>query len=144
MPARLFLSSGDLMADRRFEFARDLRLKGDFAAAADLIDFVGHLLGRSLTAGVVDHDLGPRTAQLFAYRGPYAPASARNDRNRPLQVQNGLPFRRVCFRIWRLLLPFPARSKLCVQRTQNHDDSRMVAGVENNSSPQLRTRSSGA
>src|SRR5919107_1486084 len=62
-----------------------------FAATADLIDLFGHLLGRSLTARVVDHDLGPRTAQLFAYRGPYAPASARNDCNRPLQVQNGLP-----------------------------------------------------
>ena len=37
MPARLFLSSGDLMADRRFEFARDLQLKGDLAAAADLL-----------------------------------------------------------------------------------------------------------
>jgi predicted TPR repeat methyltransferase len=37
MPARLFLSSGDLVADRRFEFARDLQLKGDLAAAADLL-----------------------------------------------------------------------------------------------------------
>ena len=37
MPARLFLSSGDLMADRRFDFARDLQLKGDLAAAADLL-----------------------------------------------------------------------------------------------------------
>jgi len=32
----MFLSSGDLMADRRFEFARDLQLKGDLVAAADL------------------------------------------------------------------------------------------------------------
>jgi predicted TPR repeat methyltransferase len=37
MPARLFLSSGDLLADRRFEFARDLQLKGDLVAAADLL-----------------------------------------------------------------------------------------------------------
>jgi predicted TPR repeat methyltransferase len=37
MPARLFLSSGDLVADRRFDFARDLRLKGDLIAAADLL-----------------------------------------------------------------------------------------------------------
>jgi len=37
MPVRLFLSSGDLMADRRFDFARDLQLKGDLAAAADLL-----------------------------------------------------------------------------------------------------------
>ncbi len=31
MCVRLFLSSGDLLADRRFEFARDLLLKGDLA-----------------------------------------------------------------------------------------------------------------
>ena len=37
MPARLFLSSGDMIADRRFDFARDLQLKGDLAAAADLL-----------------------------------------------------------------------------------------------------------
>ena len=37
MPARLFLSCGDLVADRRFDFARDLQLKGDLAAAADLL-----------------------------------------------------------------------------------------------------------
>ena len=38
MPVRLFLSSGDLVADRRFEFARDLQLKGDLVAAADLLE----------------------------------------------------------------------------------------------------------
>jgi len=32
----LALSSGDLIADRRFEFGRDLAARGDFAAAADL------------------------------------------------------------------------------------------------------------
>src|ERR1019366_8656898 len=37
MPAPLFLSSGDLVADRRFDFARDLQLKGDLVAAADLL-----------------------------------------------------------------------------------------------------------
>jgi predicted TPR repeat methyltransferase len=37
MPARLFLSYGDMIADRRFDFARDLQLKGDLAAAADLL-----------------------------------------------------------------------------------------------------------
>jgi predicted TPR repeat methyltransferase len=37
MPVRLFMSSGDLMADRRFDFARDLQLKGDLVAAADLL-----------------------------------------------------------------------------------------------------------
>src|SRR5579871_291132 len=38
MPARLFFSSGDLLADRRFEFARDLQLKGDLPAAAGLLE----------------------------------------------------------------------------------------------------------
>src|ERR1700743_3874166 len=38
MPARLFFSSGDLLADRRFEFARDLQLKGDLPAADDLLE----------------------------------------------------------------------------------------------------------
>src|SRR5258705_10736378 len=37
MPARLFLSSGDLMADRRFDFSRALRFKSALAAAADLL-----------------------------------------------------------------------------------------------------------
>jgi hypothetical protein len=37
MPVRLFMSSGDLVADRRFGFARDLHLKGDLVAAADLL-----------------------------------------------------------------------------------------------------------
>ncbi|MGY3449685.1 methyltransferase domain-containing protein [Bradyrhizobium sp. USDA 4353] len=38
MPHRLFLSSGDLIADRRYEFARDLQLKGDLTAAADVME----------------------------------------------------------------------------------------------------------
>ena len=37
MPVRMFLFSGDLMADRRFDFARGLQLKGDLVAAADLL-----------------------------------------------------------------------------------------------------------
>ena len=32
------LSSGDLIADRRYEFARDLQLKGDLAAAAEVME----------------------------------------------------------------------------------------------------------
>ncbi|MDU3130325.1 MAG: methyltransferase domain-containing protein, partial [Bradyrhizobium sp.] len=37
-PHRFFLSSGDLIADRRYEFARDLQLKGDLAAAAEVME----------------------------------------------------------------------------------------------------------
>ena len=38
MPAPLFLSSGNLLADRRYDFARDLELRGDLIAAADLME----------------------------------------------------------------------------------------------------------
>lgn len=37
MPASLFLSSGNLIADRRYDFGRDLMMRGDLAAAADLM-----------------------------------------------------------------------------------------------------------
>lgn len=37
MPQPLFLSSGDLIADKRYDFARDLQLRGDLVAAADLM-----------------------------------------------------------------------------------------------------------
>ena len=33
---QLFISSGDLIADRRFEFAKDLEKRGDLSGAADL------------------------------------------------------------------------------------------------------------
>jgi predicted TPR repeat methyltransferase len=36
MPNRVFMSSGDLVADRRFDYGRDLQLRGDLEAAADL------------------------------------------------------------------------------------------------------------
>ena len=36
MSTRVFMSSGDMIADRRFDFARDLHLRGDLVAAADL------------------------------------------------------------------------------------------------------------
>ena len=37
MPSRLFMSSGDLIADRRYDFARDLQLRGDLVCAADVM-----------------------------------------------------------------------------------------------------------
>ena len=36
MPARLFMSSGDMNADRRFDYARDLQVQGNLVAAEDL------------------------------------------------------------------------------------------------------------
>jgi predicted TPR repeat methyltransferase len=38
LPAPLFLTSGNLLADRRYDFARDLELRGDLVAAADLME----------------------------------------------------------------------------------------------------------
>src|SRR5258705_3294386 len=83
MPARLFLSSGDLMADRRFEFARDLQLKGDLPAAADLllqaIELAPHFTSAWFTLAGIREELGEHRAAIAAYRK--AQASDANDRH---------------------------------------------------------------
>lgn len=72
MPARLFFSSGDLIADRRFEFARDLQLKGDLAAAADLLDqaveLVPNFASAWFTLGEIRNQLGERDKATAAFR----------------------------------------------------------------------------
>jgi len=72
MPARLFLSSGDLVADRRFEFARDLQLKGDLAAAADLlmqaIELAPNFISAWFTLGEIRTQLGQRDEAIAAFR----------------------------------------------------------------------------
>jgi predicted TPR repeat methyltransferase len=72
MPLRLFLSSGDLIADRRFEFARDLQLKGDLVAAADLLDQAVELApdfaSAWFTLGEIRLELGERDAAIAAFR----------------------------------------------------------------------------
>ena len=72
MPARLFLSSGDLMADRRYEFARDLQLKGDLVAAADLLEQAVELApdfaSAWFTLGEIRRQLGEREAATAAFR----------------------------------------------------------------------------
>jgi predicted TPR repeat methyltransferase len=72
MPARLFLSSGDMVADRRFDFARDLQLKGDLAAAADLFlqttDLAPGFASAWFTLGEVREQLGERDAAIAAFR----------------------------------------------------------------------------
>ena len=69
---RLFLSSGDLIADRRFEFARDLQLKGDLVAAADLLDQAVELApgfaSAWFTLGEIRLQLGERDAAIAAFR----------------------------------------------------------------------------
>jgi predicted TPR repeat methyltransferase len=72
MPARLFLSSGDLVADRRFDFARDLQLKGDLVAAADLFEQAAELApgfaSAWFTLGQIREQLGERDAAIAAFR----------------------------------------------------------------------------
>ncbi|HEY9456004.1 MAG TPA: methyltransferase domain-containing protein [Bradyrhizobium sp.] len=72
MRARLFLSSGDLVADRRFDFARDLQLKGDLAAAADLlmqaIELAPNFTSAWFTLGSIREELGEHRAALAAYQ----------------------------------------------------------------------------
>ena len=68
----MFLSSGDLLADRRFEFARDLQLKGDLVAAADLLDQAVELApdfaSAWFTLGEIRELLGERGAAIEAFR----------------------------------------------------------------------------
>jgi predicted TPR repeat methyltransferase len=72
MPARLFLSSGDLVADRRFDFARDLQLKGDLVAAADLLlqatELAPGFASAWFTLGEIREQLGERDAAIAAFR----------------------------------------------------------------------------
>jgi len=72
MPVRLFLSSGDLIADRRFEFARDLQLKGDLVAAADLLEQAIELAPKFASAwftlGEIRERLGQREPAIAAFR----------------------------------------------------------------------------
>ena len=83
MPARLFLSSGDLMADRRFEFARDLQLKGDLSASADLllqaIELAPNFTSAWFTLGQIREELGEHDAAISAFQK--ARASDADDRH---------------------------------------------------------------
>jgi predicted TPR repeat methyltransferase len=76
MSVRLFLSSGDLVADRRYEFARDLQLKGDLAAAADLlaqaIELAPNFTSAWFTLGEIRGRLGEREAAVAAFRAAQA------------------------------------------------------------------------
>ena len=72
MPARLFLSSGDLTADRRYEFARDLQLRGDLPAAAELLEQATELAPNFVSAwftlGEIRQQLGQSDAAIAAFR----------------------------------------------------------------------------
>jgi predicted TPR repeat methyltransferase len=72
MPIRLFLTSGDLLADRRFEFARNLQLEGDLVAAADLLDqaveLAPNFASAWFTLGEIRELLGASDAAIAAFR----------------------------------------------------------------------------
>jgi predicted TPR repeat methyltransferase len=72
MPVRIFLSSGDLVADRRFEFARDFQLRGDLAAAADLLAQATELAPGFASAwfllGEIREQLGAHEEAIAAFR----------------------------------------------------------------------------
>src|SRR3569833_4528427 len=72
MPLRLFQSSGDLMADRRFEFARDLLLTGDLPAAADLLEqaleLAPNFTSAWFTRGEIREERGERDKAIAAFR----------------------------------------------------------------------------
>src|SRR5205823_7075234 len=72
MPARFFLSSGNLMADRRFEFARDLQWKGDLPAAADLlmqaIELAPDFTSAWFTLAGIREELGEHDAAIAAFQ----------------------------------------------------------------------------
>jgi predicted TPR repeat methyltransferase len=71
MPARVFMSSGDMIADRRFDFARDLQVKGDLVAAADLFEQATDLAPGFATAwftlGEVRQQLGDLEGAIVAF-----------------------------------------------------------------------------
>jgi predicted TPR repeat methyltransferase len=83
MPARLFMSSGDMVADRRFDFARDLQLQGDLVAAEDLFvqatDLAPGFATAWFTLGEVREQLGDRPGAIAAFGR--AQSSDAGDRN---------------------------------------------------------------
>jgi predicted TPR repeat methyltransferase len=76
MPSRLFFSSGDMLADRRFDFARDLQLKGDWVAAADLLlqatELAPGFASAWFTLGEIRQQLGEREQAIAAFRNAHA------------------------------------------------------------------------
>src|ERR1700754_1342334 len=68
----LFLSSGNLIADRRFDFGRDLQLRGDLSASADLMMQAAELEPGFASAwfslGELREQLGEREEAIKAYR----------------------------------------------------------------------------
>jgi predicted TPR repeat methyltransferase len=71
MTSQMFLSSGDVIADRRFEWARDREAKGDLTGAADLLMQALELAPNYASAwfmlGELRERLGDRTGAVAAF-----------------------------------------------------------------------------
>ena len=71
MSSSLFLSSGNLLADRRYDFGRDLQLRGDLEAAADLMAQAAELEPGFASAwfalGDLREELGQREEAIAAF-----------------------------------------------------------------------------
>jgi predicted TPR repeat methyltransferase len=71
MPARLFMSSGDMNADRRFDYARDLQVQGNLVAAEDLFvqatDLAPGFATAWFTLGEVREALGDLPGAILAF-----------------------------------------------------------------------------
>jgi predicted TPR repeat methyltransferase len=79
----IFLTSGDVIVDRRFEWARDLEAKGDLAGAADVLSQTVELkpdYGAAWFAlGALREKLADRTGAILAFE--HAKASDLEDRH---------------------------------------------------------------
>lgn len=76
MASAIFLTSGNLIADRRYQWARDLEAKGDLAAAADLMSQALELAPRFGAAWFALGELRDRLGQRDAAIAAFAHATA--------------------------------------------------------------------
>lgn len=72
MSTRVFMSSGDLVADRRYDFARDLQLRGDLYGAADLmaqaVELAPGFASAWFALGDIKQQLNQHDDAIAAYR----------------------------------------------------------------------------
>ena len=74
------MSSGDMLADRRFDFARDLQLSGDLVAAEDLFvqatDLAPGFATAWFTLGKSANCSATATVRLWRFARPSGPIPA--------------------------------------------------------------------
>src|SRR4051812_5610090 len=79
----MFLSSGDLIADRRYQHAQDFLVRGDLGAASDLFaqaaERAPHFASAWFALGDVREQLGDRAGAITAFE--QARAGDAEDRN---------------------------------------------------------------